>query len=120
MTDERVAFQTFISDIVPIYVGTVPSGTPFPYIQLNYIQSGFAESVLQSAVLYTNQSTPIEAESIVDLIDEAIGHGGVKLNIEGGGYITVNKGTPFAQHYPQEEPNISAMYLNFQLKTYKY
>lgn len=120
MTNSRVAFQGFLFPIVPTYVGTVPSGTAFPYIQLNYIESSFAAPVLQSAILYTNQSTFAEAEGLVDKIDKAIGHEGVKIPIENGGYLTIYKANPFAQHYPQQEPNIKAIYINFELRQYKY
>lgn len=120
MRNSRVAFQGFLFPIVPTFVGVIPKGTPFPYIQLNYIESGFGESVLQSAVLYSNQSVFTEAETIVDNIDRAIGHGGVKLDLDGGGYLTVHKGNPFAQHYPQPEGDaILAILINFELRTYQ-
>lgn len=120
MRNSRVAFQGFLFPIVPAFVGTIPQGTQFPYIHLNYIESGFAEPVLQSAVLYSNQSVFTEAETIVDNIDKAIGNGGVKLDLEGGGYLTVHKGNPFAQHYPQPEGDaILAILINFELRTYR-
>lgn len=120
MRNSRVAFQGFLFPIVPAFVGTIPQGTPFPYIHLNYIESGFAEPVLQSAILYSNQSVFTEAETIVDNIDKAIGHGGVKLDLAGGSYMTVYKGSPFAQHYSQPDGDaILAILINFELRTFK-
>lgn len=119
MTTSRVAFQQFLFPIVPTYVGTIPPNTPFPYIKCDYIESGFGEQTLQSAVLYTNSSNHVEAEGIVDLIDKAVSIGGRLLNLNNGGVMTVVKGTPFAQHYPQEEPNIKAILINFINTVYK-
>lgn len=121
MRNSRIALQTFLSQFVSVVSGNlIAPEQKKPYMHLHYIENGFSEPTLQSAILYVDGSNnTVQAESIAEQIGDAIGVGGVKLSLDNG-YMTIYKGSPWAQHYPQPiEDNVFAIYMNFEIRIYK-
>jgi hypothetical protein len=116
--DVREALAGFFAPIVPVFVEPVNQSVNKPYGVISLSFGGFGDQALANLIVYSANSDYTEAEKITDKIRDAVGNGGVVIT-DGTARIWLQKGDPFAQHYPQPDRNIRAIYINFDVRIYK-
>lgn len=110
----------FFSPIAPSFLeGTVPNGTPFPYItySLSY-EDWFIDGNMQVRI-WTKSSSMAKVTELTDAILDKIGYG-VAEDIPNGGTIVMKKGSPLWQFVPDEDENIKTTMINITYNIYKY
>ena len=120
MKNERIALGKYLGETmgVDLFSGRLKTGTNKPYITFDFIANRFTEPSIQPLIIWHNSNSYQEVEEITEKLRVAISENGVLVPFDGG-YITVYLGNPYAQHYPQPEDNIKAIYVNIITTIYK-
>lgn len=95
----------------------VPADAAFPYITYELVTDAFGGAAIMSASVWYRSTSWVEANAKAEEIGTAIGFSGKILHADGG-YIWIQRGTPFAQSMGDPEDdmirrkvlNISAVY----------
>ena len=121
MKEAVAALQTFLEGFgVPAYdENSVPGNAVLPYLTYTPVITDWRSSALLMVRLWDYPGPDQSADrlyGIVDKISEAVGEG---IRIPAGeGYITLYKGTPWAQPQPTPEIRARVIILNFEITTY--
>lgn len=98
---------------IPAYdESSVPQGATMPYITYHAEVASFEEPVLLTASIWYRDTSweaiSLKADEIYDLLDE---YAIFKVQ---GGYIFMNKGTPFAQRLADEDDSVRRVIINIE------
>lgn len=120
MTSELyTSMYQFWNKVLPAWPSnTVPTGTALPYLTYTPVSSEWGTSTLGTAIIWSRSSsfrTATEAADKVEALIPAVV--GTKIPLTGGG-LWIKRGTPFIQHYPQEDPDEKAIYINYEVRSY--
>lgn len=105
----------------PVLSSMFDSENPKPseYIEYSADASNFAEQFIQSITIYSQSTAYNYVMDISDKIEQELGESGIVLR-EDWGYVRIEKGNPFYQDKPDDDDNIHAGYLNFEITIYQY
>lgn len=104
----------------PIQEGTFTAENPKPneYISYSAELGNFNSEFIQPIKVLSKSTGYTNVMNIVDEIESAIGENGIKVDGEWG-YITIYKGSPFAQDIEDEDSSYRANYVNLLIRVYQ-
>lgn len=105
----------------PIQEGMFDASNPQPneYITYSANTGNFNTDFIQAITVYSKSTGYNNLMTIVDNIESAIGESGVKISANWG-YITIYKGSPFAQDKEDEDSSYRAEYINLIVRVCQY
>lgn len=118
MNNEQALYNFWSSFNVPAFEeNSVPSGTEFPYITYEFLQSSFLNGeVIQTVSLWYRSTSWKEISEKKDEISKAIGISGKILKVDDG-IMFLKKGNPFATATGDtEDDKIKRYLLNIEIE----
>lgn len=113
-------FWSSLSPDLPAYVeGFVPTTAELPYLTYSLINNEFSGQTAYKVMIWTRSNSLSSLMGYLDILSKAIPEEGATLNLNNSkGSLTLFRGDPFWQIYPQEEIDIKAAYINLTLLTH--
>ena len=123
MTELIKAYQLFWEEAgIPAYPGNnVPNDAEMPFITYAYAAADFAEHTILQSFLWTKAKGSIsELARLTGKVFEMIpAKTGRVLLLEGGkGAVSLFRGAPWMQDYPQEDKDVKSNYFVVEVATY--
>lgn len=119
---QKALFEFFSSFGVPCYLdGFAGVETPFPYITFNLTDTPLAIPTLMPVRVWSKSPSFVEVLGIVDKIKLKINENSYKITMDNNkGYIVLNKGLPFFQYQPDDDPTqlLKIAYINIMITVY--
>ena len=116
--DKQQAIHSFWSRYATAYEETsVPDDADLSngYITYQKILGSIDEPVFMTASVWTRSSSGLEADTIVNKINEDLSHGGIIIPIEGG-RMWIERGNPFAQAMSDTDRTIRRYVINIAVE----
>ena len=114
--DKQQAFFNFWNSFgIPAYdENSVPDGAAFPYITYQVITSDYDNAIFPTASIWFNSTSWAGIDAKLNEISRAIEE---MLPVPvSGGYMHINKGSPFAQRMAEDDRTIKRYVLNLNVE----
>jgi len=116
---ESFGIPAYVSGYV--YDPEKPNAEPeelMPYITFEVVRGDYFVPSYTSAVIWDFSRSFTKLWAVAGAIEAAIpAIGGYTVDFEGG-FLRIMRGSPFIQIYPQEQKDITALYINIEITSY--